>query len=268
MKTDLPQSIRIKDKRKEADNMFVFTFDYSVGAAPGQFVMVWEGEIDELPISVMEDDGKRLQLLIGAVGDGSKVICAKEKGDYLGIRGAYGSSFDVPKGTARVAMVAGGYGVAPLYFLSKRINDVSPATHIDFILGARTKNMLLLTKEIEKLEATLRVATDDGSEGVRGYTTNVLDAFLEKEKYDHIYTVGPEIMMKKVADACIAREIACHVSIERFMKCGIGVCGACCVDETGERMCVEGPVYNAEHLERVPEFGSYHRNAASQRVYF
>lgn len=273
MKKDLPISTKILSKRQLSGNMFSITLDISVGAAPGQFVMLWDGAVDELPISVCDDDGKQLRVLIGAVGEGSRALVAKEVGEYVGVRGAYGKGFNLPSPLApspspRIAMVAGGYGVAPLYFFSKVIKAQNPDIQIDFFLGARSKDLLLITDELEKIGVNLFLATNDGSVGVKGFVTDSFMQEMSKKKYDLVATVGPEIMMKKVADACLAASTPCQVSIERFMKCGIGLCAACCVDNTGERMCKEGPVVSADRLDKIPEFGKYHRNAAAQRVDF
>ncbi|MCX9025555.1 MAG: dihydroorotate dehydrogenase electron transfer subunit, partial [Candidatus Methanoperedens sp.] len=104
----------------------------------------------------------------------------------------------------------------------------------------------------------VRVATDDGSEGIHGYVTQLLD---DANKYSQIYCCGPEIMMKKVLDKVTPSKA--QISLHRYIKCGIGICGACCVD--GLRVCKDGPVFSGDVLKKT-EFGVYRRNECGERV--
>ena len=87
---------------------------------------------------------------------------------------------------------------------------------------------------------------------------------IKEKKYDCVYTCGPEAMMKKVFDICSRRRIPIQLSLERYLKCGIGICGHCCVDGIGIRMCAEGPVIDGATAKKVTEFGKYKRNAAGK----
>ncbi|MBT3721730.1 hypothetical protein HN789_06310 [archaeon] len=110
--------------------------------------------------------------------------------------------------------------------------------------------------------------TDDGSFEFSGFTTNKLKEVLNNSNIDIVYTVGPEIMMKKVVEICDEFKVDCQLSLERYMKCGYGICGSCCVDPMGIRMCVEGPCIDKETAKKVTEFGKYHRDGSGKKNYY
>ena len=109
-------------------------------------------------------------------------------------------------------------------------------------------------------------ATDDGSFGFKGYTTQVLEDLLKNNKIDIVYTCGPELMMKFILDICEKFNIQCELSLERFMKCGIGACGQCCVDNGGKTVCKDGPVFQGNVIKNMHEFGKYHRTKSGRKV--
>jgi dihydroorotate dehydrogenase electron transfer subunit len=109
------------------------------------------------------------------------------------------------------------------------------------------------------------ITTDDGSLGIRGFTTDALKGLLKEESFDCVYTCGPEMMMKKVFGLCKEFGVECQASLERYMKCGIGVCGQCCID--GLRVCKDGPVFSSEQLRKLDEFGVFERNKSGCKVY-
>jgi dihydroorotate dehydrogenase electron transfer subunit len=166
--------------------------------------------------------------------------------------------------------MAGGYGAAPLYFLA--VEASKKGCNVDFVIGARSKEHLLYLNRIKKLKnVKLHIATDDGSAGIKGYNTMILQKLMESakkkargSKIDCVYACGPEMMMKKISDMCFEAKIAAQLSIERYMKCGFGVCGQCCVDGTGEPMCKNGPVVSNEHARKISEFGKYHRDSVGR----
>ena len=104
--------------------------------------------------------------------------------------------------------------------------------------------------------------TDDGSFGFEGFATDCTVSLLEDNSYDFAFVCGPEIMMKGIYEILEDAGISAEYSLERYMKCALGICGQCCVDNTGWRICVEGPVFKNEKIEEISEFGKYRRNAA------
>ncbi len=264
-KTDIPQTVKILDIKDENPFVKTFTLDISLGAQPGQFVMLWIPRMDEKPFSVAFDDGKELQLSIASVGPVTEVLHKMKKGDKVGVRGAYGKPFEYEDGE-HLAVVGGGYGAAPLYFLAHEA--VKHGCTVEFVVGARSKEYLMFTERAATLKnTTVHVATDDGSEGFKGYNASLLKELLDDGvKIDRMLTVGPELMMIAVSDLALEKDVPCQVSVERYMKCGFGVCGQCVIDETGMPTCMKGPVMDHKLAREQVEFGKYHRDKVGRKI--
>ena len=247
---------------EEAQDFKTFIFRNKLDVKPGQFVMVWIPGLDEKPFSISFKDNSRFGITVFKVGKFTSEMFKLKQGDKLGIRGAYGHGFSL-KGE-NVVLVGGGCGGAPLGFLADELKK--KGKNITFIIGARCKDSLLFLDRMKQSKIKTCIATDDGSCGFHGFTTQVLEDFLLKNNVDMVYSCGPEIMMKLVVDICLKNNIDCEVSLERYMKCGFGVCGQCCVDDSGERICVEGPVFNGEKAKKLIEFGKYHRSKSGKKV--
>jgi dihydroorotate dehydrogenase electron transfer subunit len=108
------------------------------------------------------------------------------------------------------------------------------------------------------------VATDDGSRGFNGFVPALAEKLLEKHRFDQIVTCGPEVMMKAVVAAAMKRGIAVQASLERYMKCGIGICDACAFDD--RLICVDGPVFTGEQLAASEDFGKWRRDKSGRRI--
>lgn len=244
-----------------------YVFDYPVRAQPGQFVMLWLPGVDEKPISIAFDDGKAYTLAVAAVGAMTQELAKKKVGDFIGIRGPYGTNFTWKRGQ-RIAMLAGGYGAAPLYFATAKA--VKDNCKIDFFHGAREEKHLVFANRIKKLRNVKYVpATNDGSAGFCG--TNIAawqEAMKNGAKYDLIMTCGPELMMKCVSDIANRKKIPAQISIERYMKCGFGICGNCCVDNSGIPICKKGTIMSNEDARKIKEFGVYHRDNLGRKHKF
>ncbi len=210
------ETVEILEIRQENPTVRTFFLDYPEQAQPGQFVMVWLPGYNEKPMSVAYSDGKRLGVTVSQVGPFSQELFKLKKGDPLGIRGPYGTHYTLPPKAKRIVLVGGGFGSAPLRFLTEIARK--KGIHVDFIQGARDQEKLLLLKEIEKLGAHPHVSTNDGSFGHKGLVTDVLELLLSKNRYDAVYTCGPEMMMKAVGEICRKNGVYCEVSVERFMK--------------------------------------------------
>lgn len=266
MKYDKPIILPIKKIVRETERIKSFYFDNPFeDAKPGQFVMLWIPDYDEIPLGIIVSDNQ-LIISVACIGEATQALHSMEVGEKVGIRGPYGSSFKLPRKTEKIALVAGGYGVVPLVYLSQIATK--KGIDVDIFLGARSKNDLLFENWIKKTGVNLHISTDDGSYGFKGFNTDLFAQYTKKTTYDYVATVGPEIMEYKVAQFCYEKNIPFEVSIERYMKCGIGICGSCCVDDSGWRMCVEGPVINGEKLKKITEFGKYHRKASGKVEYF
>lgn len=267
MSNDFPYSVRIKKITRETEIVKSYVFEYPLRAKPGQFVSLWLPGVDEKPFSIAFDDGKNYTLAIAAIGLMTREIEKLKAGDMFGVRGPYGTNFTW-KPHAKIAMLAGGYGAAPLYFTATLASKDD--CKIDFFHGSRNADHLLFASKIKKLKNVKYLpSTDDGSAGFSGTNAqNWQNKMAEGSKYDLIMTCGPERMMKAVSDIAWQKKIDAQVSVERYMKCGFGVCGNCCVDELGITTCQNGPIMNNKQARQITEFGVYHRDNLGKKQYF
>ncbi|MFH1291950.1 MAG: dihydroorotate dehydrogenase electron transfer subunit [bacterium] len=265
---DQPKHIKITEIVDENPQVKTFYFDYQLKSQPGQFVMLWIPGIDQKPFSIAHDDGEKFGLTIFKRGPLTEKLFDMNVGDRAGITGPYGTNFSIKPNTHYI-MVAGGYGAAPLNNLSEQV--AQQGSNIDFLIGARSKNLLLFEDKINKTPNTkLHISTDDGSQGHHGYVTDILNSLLceNNDQKTLVCTCGPELMEKKVLDLCNQYDVDCEVSIERYMKCGYGICGQCAVDPLGICMCTHGPVVKRELANQITEFGKYHRDKSGKIINF
>ncbi|MFH1284240.1 MAG: dihydroorotate dehydrogenase electron transfer subunit [Candidatus Peregrinibacteria bacterium] len=261
-----PVALQIDRIVKENPSVNTYVFKYPLGAEPGQFVMLWIPGVDEKPMSVAYDDGQEFWLTVCNVGAATDKLFKMKKGDMVGIKGPFGTAYKFKKGE-RIALVAGGYGAAPMYFVA--CEAVKEGLEVEFLVGARNKDLLLYTQKVLGMsDVNLHIATDDGSVGFKGYVTSILENILKEKKVDRVFTCGPEAMMNAVGKISDANGVPAWMSIERYMKCGFGVCGQCAIDDTGELACKKGPVMSYDYVKKLPEFGKYHRDEQGKKHYF
>ena len=282
LQSRLPRTYRIKHIQQETEMVRTFTFDGSLGAKPGQFVMVWMPGVDEIPMSVAEDDGAITRITFFAVGDMTNEFAKLQVGDLAGLRGPFGTHYEWEPGQ-HIVLVAGGYGAAPMYFVAKE--TVGHGCTLEVIIGARSKEHLLFVKEMEALpHVSLHLATNDGSAGYKGFNVDILEKLLSScptpkrgqkpssdQKclpIDQVFGCGPEMMLKRIAEIAAQHGVPAQLSMERYMKCGYGLCGNCVMDPLGIRMCVEGPVVKNDVLLQLKEFGEYHRDDLGKKHRF
>jgi dihydroorotate dehydrogenase electron transfer subunit len=234
---------------EETPTIRTFFFDTSFELIPGQFMMVWIRGVDEIPMALSYENAITVQ----KVGHATSALFELDECDSVGIRGPFGNGFDIKNGY--ILLVAGGVGAAPLAPLAEKAR--TEGAKVTTLLGAKTKDELLFRKRFEAA-GEVRVATDDGSEGKHGYVIQLLD---DEKNYDQIYCCGPEPMMKKVLDKVTPTKS--QFSLHRYIKCGLGICGACCVD--GLRVCKDGPVFTGDVINKT-EFGMFRRNECGERV--
>jgi len=251
---------------KESATVKTFAFnDKTCGnAKPGQFLMLWIPGVDEIPFSILETgkDGT-VSVAVRRVGEATEAMHRKKVGDVIGIRGPFGNSFSVKRG--KIMMVGGGTGIAPLLFLTTKI--AVRAQKLVFVIGAKTKGELLFLDAIEKActETGVVATTEDGSYGLKCLATEPVESLLAKEEFDMIYTCGPEKMMRRVFDLAEKHKITFEASLERLMRCAIGLCGSCVIGKY--RVCRDGPVFNRERLrEVIAEFGKSKRDFDGKEI--
>jgi dihydroorotate dehydrogenase electron transfer subunit len=250
-KTNTLRTTAIIDVKAETPTVKTYTVkdDLCAKAKPGQFLMLWIPGIDEIPLSILNAENGAVQFSVKAVGDATRHLHSMNLGETIGIRGPFGNSFTETRG--RVLMVAGGTGTAPLLFLAKRL--AAKADRLSFVIGARTKNELLFLNELSDVctDQNLTATTDDGTYGLKCFATQPLEKLLDKEKFNMVYTCGPEQMVRKIFDLAEKRKIAMEASLERLMRCGIGLCGSCMIGKY--RVCRDGPVFTTAQLSEVKE---------------
>ncbi len=220
---------------------------------PGQFVnLKVPGFFLRRPLSVCSVKPGRIYLLYKKVGAGTRTLAALPKGEQLRVLTGLGRGFWIPENANtdnnfRPALVGGGIGVAPLYWLAQTLleREIFPQV----IFGFRTATEVTLADTLERLGLSVHVATEDGTAGTRGFVTHVLEELLQRSATDtpnYVYSCGPTAMMKAVYQFGLPGQF----SLEERMGCGIGACMGC-VHPTHEgllRVCKEGPVFSQEEL--------------------
>jgi dihydroorotate dehydrogenase electron transfer subunit len=245
------RTTRIVDVKTESPTVKTFTVKDTLcaQAKPGQFLMLWIPGIDEIPLSVLNAGNGEVSVTVKAVGDATRHLHKMETGDVVGVRGPFGNSFTESSG--KVLMVGGGTGTAPLLFLAKK--QAAKAERLAFVIGAKTKSELLFLNQLDALctEQSTIAATEDGSYGIKCLATEPLEKLLKNDIFDMVYACGPEPMVRKVFALAEKRRIAMEASLERLMRCGIGLCGSCVIGRY--RVCRDGPVFSSAQLREVKD---------------
>lgn len=222
---------------------------------PGQFVHMripgMEGHVLRRPFSVYAADKQAdtLDILYQVVGFGSDHMTTLKDGAELELIGPVGNRWSVQGSNARVLLVGGGVGAAPLYMYCEELHN--SGANVDMILGAATKEALVTKDRYAALLGTEPAcATDDGSYGHAGFCTSLVENALASNSYDVVACCGPEPLMKIVASIAAKAQVPCQVSMEKRMACGVGACLSCVVDTVHgkKRACVDGPVFDAQEV--------------------
>ena len=235
-------------------------------AVPGQFVMVWIPRIDEIPTSLSTiTPGGLTSITVAQVGEATKALHQRKRDDLLGIRGPYGKGFTLSSG--KIMIAGGGTGVVPLMPLTEKLAKL--AIKLTFLLGAKTKDELLFLDRINhtlsKCNAEIIATTEDGSYGLKGIVTDQAEQRLATDKFDMIYACGPEQMMYKMFLLAERHHLPFQASLERIMRCAIGLCGSCVIGKL--RVCRDGPVLTSEQLRTVKEdFGKFKRDFQGKKI--
>lgn len=229
-------------------------------ARPGQFLMVWVPGAGERPMSI--GNYNPLTISVAEVGKVSQAICSLREGDRISFRGPFGKPFSMPDGAKRILVIGGGYGVVPMYFTARCARE--KGVEAVAITGARTAKDVVYEKQLFAVCKEVFITTDDGSRGKKGTVMADAEWLVASKRFDCVYACGPEGMMRAVAELCKKHGVPCQVSLERYMKCGVGVCGSCAID--GKLACVDGPVFSAEDALALEEFGNARRDATGKKL--
>jgi len=245
----------------EAADIKTFIFRYPGKIEPGQFFMIWIPGVDEIPMSVSLIQGDMKGITFRKIGDATTALYNLEKGDNIGVRGPYGHGFRL-RGK-HLLFVGGGTGAAMLTPMVEHARKKK--LEVKVIIGVKTKKELFFEQRLIRSGAIVLISTDDGTKGFKSFASDLAHDILKKEAIDSIYTCGPEPMMKAVFTH--SKKIPFQASLERYMKCSLGICGQCCIGK-GLRVCVDGPVFDRTTLKSVDDFGVYKRDAAGRKIFF
>jgi len=210
-----------------------------------------------------EDGGVRLDFLVQAVGPGTSRLAALEPGEGLWVHGPLGRPFsaprDVSEGAAGAILVGGGIGVAPLALWRRQL--LAAGTPARVLLGFRDREN---SGGLDLFDCSeIRLASEDGHSGHRGFVTDLLAVLLEGDDTGSaaVYACGPPAMLEAVRGMCAEQGVACELAMETPMACGFGACFGCAVplaDGGYLRLCVDGPVVRGDQLETALVPGSGH----------
>ncbi|MEM4311264.1 MAG: dihydroorotate dehydrogenase electron transfer subunit [Nitrososphaerales archaeon] len=259
------QIVKIENESKNVRTLYFYDRELSKRRA-GQFCMVWKPMEDEMPMSVSKVDANGLaSITVKPLGTGSKALYESKTGDFIGVRGPYGKPFELVKGSC--LLVGGGTGLVPLIALAEELDAIK--SKVTLIIAGRSKDELIFLDYVKDSLAPkghrIMVSTDDGSYGFKGQAPNLVEILLRSERFDQIYTCGPEIMMHKIFLLAEKMEINLQAGLERIMKCGNGICGSCALGKY--LVCKDGPIFSSKILREVhEEFGKKKRDLSGRFV--
>ena len=233
----------ITKNKNLTSNVYIMTLKGDcTGIRCGQFVNIkLDGLYLRRPISVCDCEGDLLTIIYKVVGKGTEQMSEMTPGESLDLLTDLGNGYDLSLSGEKPLLIGGGVGVPPLYMLCKEL--VKAGKRPTVILGFNKADEVFYEDEFKALGAEVRVATADGSYGIKGFVTNAIDGV----DYSYFYTCGPEPMLKAVYNAT---NTSGQMSFEERMGCGFGACMGCsCKTITGyKRICKEGPVMKKEEV--------------------
>jgi dihydroorotate dehydrogenase electron transfer subunit len=227
-------------------------------AQPGQFIMVRPNEnsypLLRRPFSIHSTQNGSVEIFFQKVGPGSIILSRKEQGDSVDILGPLGKGFSLGNSLEEkpVALIGGGRGIAPLYFLALKLRRVHSLPRIFY--GGKTLADIPLKHKFEEANFEVLASTDDGAFGFKGLVTELFQAELKRYSPTRIYACGPEAMMQKIDQIARERNIPTEFSLESIMGCGFGACWGCVrkiksdSQEGWKKICEEGPVFPGHQI--------------------
>lgn len=228
-------------------------------ALPGQFAQLrvrTGAVVDPLlarPISIYRVDRERgeVEFIFKVLGRGTGLLAENVPDTEISILGPIGNGFSVPDTAQHIALVGGGVGMPPLYFLAEELKRTRPELQVTFFYGGRGCDDLLELDRWEKLGAIVVSATEDGSACHFGLVTVPLLAACQTQQFDYLAACGPKPMLRAVQQLALAAGVAGQLSLEERMACGVGACLGCVCSTTGgrQRVCVDGPVFALDEVK-------------------
>lgn len=219
---------------------------------PGHFVIVIPDEKGErIPLTIADSDTERgtITLVIQAIGPSTEKICSLNPGEYLhDVVGPLGQATRI-ENVGTVVCCGGGVGVAPLLPIIRAMKEAG--NRVISVLAARTKDLIILEKQVAEYSDEVIIMTDDGSYGQKGLVTQGVEQVLLREPVGEVVTIGPAIMMKFVALLTKKYGVSTQCSLNTIMVDGTGMCGACRITVGGKVrfVCVDGPEFDAHQVD-------------------
>lgn len=228
---------------------------------PGQFVMLrisdqtWEGKLSR-PFSISNVKDDIIEIVFETVGANTRNLAEAEKGRTLSVIGPLGNGFKIDCSAQAHLLVAGGIGIAPIPYLAIRILQEYPHSKVAVLFGVRGETKLFLTDFFKEYKIDLKISSDDGSIGEKGFVTTLLSKELDaiKDRKVAIYACGPKPMLKATSELALERNVHCQVSLEEVMACGVGACLGCATKTHAnsgtvyKMVCKDGPVFDAKDV--------------------
>jgi dihydroorotate dehydrogenase electron transfer subunit len=213
---------------------------------PGQFVNIKTGFFTDpllrRPFSIHNQEGNIIEIVIRVIGRGTSILSGAVPGP-IDIIAPLGNGFSIIENGSAL-LIGGGVGNAPLYYLSKKLRE--KGSSITYLFGSGKSEYVFLRERYMDMSDHFILATDDGSEGFKGYITECAGEVIKSKKFDFVYACGPSVMMKKITELLAEMTVPVEVSLENYFGCGIGLCSGCTVEAGGalKRACVNGPVFD------------------------
>jgi dihydroorotate dehydrogenase electron transfer subunit len=254
------QALKILFNEKITPDTLLLGFRSSEIAAesrPGQFVMIRVNNtfnpLLRRPFSICGiRDKETVLILYRILGKGTSILSRKKEGEIISVMGPLGNGFKLPNEDVKALLIAGGMGVAPLFYLAGEIIS----TDIELMSGFRTSREIIRPDPINDLSIDMSIATDDGTSDYKGFVTDLLQEYIDRHSQSPdslmVYSCGPVPMLRKTATITAGHNIPCQVSLETHMACGLGACQGCAVKVSKpesmspyRHVCRDGPVFSS-----------------------
>jgi dihydroorotate dehydrogenase electron transfer subunit len=235
--------VKVNENDEVSKGIYKLSVEGEFNTKPGQFYMIKAWNIEPLlprPISVHDVHDGKISFLYQVRGLGTENLSRLSKGSTIELLGPLGNGFDTDRFKGRIALVAGGMGIAPMLHIAKSLKG----SQIDLYAGFRDD--AYGTDEMKRYVENIYIATENGSEGTSGYITEIFNPW----EYNLVLCCGPRVMMERVVKMCNESATPVYVSMENHMACGIGACLVCtCKTMNGnKRTCKDGPVFSGKDV--------------------
>lgn len=246
---------KITKKEVLSTNLYLFEVEANIiaqKAEPGQFIIVRKDErAERIPLTIADYSREKgtITLIFQTVGASTMDLAELEVGEQiLDVVGPLGVPSEI-ENYGTVVCIGGGVGIAPIFPIVRALK--AAGNRVISIIGARSKDILFWQEKMNSVSDELYITTDDGSEGRKGFVTNVLEDVMRQEKVHQVWAVGPMIMMKNVTLTTKSEGIRTIVSLNPIMVDGTGMCGACrvSVGEKTKFACVDGPEFDGHQVD-------------------